>query len=122
MTLLPPLLSLLLMTGMVASFGWIAAEVARRASVRGSRPRYVWASVERALRYPALVYFSISAAIESVFYKDWLLFATACAGVALWMVLWHEKKRDGDDDDFWTSLKKRIQAHLTSTAVAPSVA
>src|SRR5690606_15889423 len=67
--LLPPLIALMLASGAACSFLWIGAEIGRRTSVKGSQPRYVWASIERGLRYPALLYFSISAAVEAAIYK-----------------------------------------------------
>ena len=110
----------MLAAGLAASTVWVFAEVGRRYSASGSHPRYIWASWERGLRYPALVYFVVSAAVEAAFYKDWLLFTTSTIGVALWISLWWEKKSKGDDDDYWTDLKKRLKHGFRSQAAAGS--
>ncbi|GAB2734842.1 hypothetical protein GCM10027273_12210 [Nocardioides pakistanensis] len=111
MSALPPSFSLLLLLGAVSSIAWIAAEVGRKASVKGSHRRYVLASTERGFRYPAIVYLIMSAATESV-YGTWLQFLFDCVGIALWIWLWWEKQRDGEDDDFWNGLSGRMRRSL----------
>ena len=108
--LLPPIVSLFLAILLASSVLWALGEAGRRYSVRGSARRYVFASIERALRWPALAYFAVSATLELSWYRDYFLVFTSCAGMALWGVLYWDRKRNGDDDDFWSTLKSRLKA------------
>lgn len=108
--------SLLLDVLMVASAVWAAAEVMRRAAVRGTRARYVWASVERAARIPAIAYLVTFAGLNASVLGDWLMFCVDCVGIALHLALIENKRRNGSDDDFWTGLGKRIGAKLRAWA------
>ncbi|KQP63080.1 hypothetical protein ASF47_18895 [Nocardioides sp. Leaf285] len=118
--LLPPILSWLLIAGVAASGLWTLSEAGRRCSIRGSKPRYIFASWERPLRWPALLYFVISAVIEARFYQDWVLFVTSCTGIALWLFVTMERSRRGDDDDdFWKKSGKRLRSWLTGRTSSP---
>lgn len=117
MSNLPPVISLALLVGVVAAVIWVFAETGRRMSVRGSRSRYVWASAERATRWPALLYLAISAVVEFSVGLAWIGLLD-CVGVALWIWVLHEKQKNGDDDDFWGDLKKRLQGWLAGPASA----
>lgn len=105
---LHPVISMSLLVGMVFAVTWIAAETARRLTVRGSHPRYVWASAERAARWPAGIWLIMSTAVEFS-YGTPLMGLMNGVGAALWLLLLAEKHRDGNDDDYWSDLKKKIQ-------------
>lgn len=109
---LHPVVSLSLLLGFVAATLWIFAEVARRYAARGTRPRWYWAGVERSLRYPAGYYLSMSTLLD-LRYHQWLTFLCGCVGVALWLLLLLEKKRDGEDEDFWSDVAKKVHDLLS---------
>ena len=120
MSTLPPILSLLLMVGVAASTVWILTETGRRLSVRGSRPRYVYASAERATRWPALFFLTMSSVLSFKF-GDVTMGAAQAIGVALWITIWWERKRAGDDDeDFWTKTKQWLLTRAAGAAPSTS--
>ena len=108
MSSLPPVFSLILALTMVTSVIWIFAEMSRRLSVPGGVHRFYWASIEHACRYPAGAYLVMSGSVELQFGST-LQFVIDALGVGLWLWLWWEKKRDGEDDDFWSQLNKKIR-------------
>lgn len=112
---LHPYISLILLVGVAAAMGWIAAETARRYAARGTRPRYVWAGVERMFRWPAGIYLGMSA-ITWLAYDQYLYFLMDTIGVALWLWVLYEKRRDGDDEDFWTAAAQKMRDILSPGA------
>lgn len=115
---IPVVVKLVLIVLTTASFAWIAGEVMRRAHARGTRGRYVWASVERATRYPAILYLLVSAVLNVTVFDDWLMLAFNGVGVALHVALIQEKKRNGEDDDYWTTFKDRLRSFLAGRSFA----
>lgn len=113
---LPVALRLLFVLLTVASILWITAEVMRRRYARGTRGRYVWASVERALRWPTLVNMLVAAALDQAA-GDWAMFALDGLGVAAFLLVYQEKRRHGDDDDFWTDLPSKVKGMLSRKVV-----
>lgn len=103
---LPVVVALVLAVAMAMAVMWVIAEIGRRSAVRGSRQRYYWATVEHGLRYPAMAYLAISAVLDVRVYHDWLTGALALVGLALTIWMRHEKRRDGEDDDYWGDMSK----------------
>lgn len=113
MSPLPIVVAVPLALLMVCSVTWIAAETMRRMHARGTRGRYVWASVERPTRYPAMAYLLVSAVLNARVYDDWFMFALNCMGVGLQIALIQDKKKNGEDDDFWKSFGEKLSAFLS---------
>ncbi len=110
MNTLPVVVSVPLALLMAASVTWVMAESLRRTHARGTRGRFVWASVERPTRYPAIAYLLVSAVLNARVYEDWVMFLLNCMGVGLQVALLQEKRRDGEDDDFWTGFSDKLAA------------
>lgn len=106
MSHLHPLYSLVLAVSLGLCVIWVAAETLLRMHGRGTRGRYIWSSVERPTRYPALLYLLLSivtALREGTLF--WILVSLASLG--LWLfVRW--ERRDDDDDDYWKGFGKRL--------------
>jgi hypothetical protein len=111
---------LLLVVGIPSIVGWIFAAAAGAMAARGTRPRYVLATVERTLRYPAIIARLMFLTI-GVMGRDWASVAWDSAGLAFMVVvIW----KLGDHDDFWTGkgkkLKKWARSQFSgSTRLAP---
>lgn len=118
---IPPLASLLLLCLMPASVLWVVCLVGRLRTVRGSRPRYVYASGERGLRYPALAYLAASAVVDAQ-YGSWTYAIIDAVGIAIWVTV--IARYGNDDDDFWKQTKKKLARAITHgrTAGAGSAA
>ena len=118
MNKLPLVVAVPLMLLMMCSVVWMLAEVLRRSHARGTRGRYIWASVERPTRYPAIAYLAISAVLNARVYDDWLMFCFDGVGIAVQILLVAEKKRDGDDDDYWHSFSERLGSFLAGRSLS----
>lgn len=107
---IPVVVKVILIVLTFASMAWIAGEVMRRTYSKGTHARYVWSSVERTARYPAILYLLVSAILNATVFKDWPMFGLDGLGVAIHLMLIEEKKRHGEDDDFWTTFKDRMRS------------
>lgn len=92
---------------------WILSEAGRRMTVRGTKQRYVLASIEHGTRYPAVFYMVMSVFLE-FFYGDLAMGLLNCITVALWAALFVEKKRNGEDDDWFNDQSKKLRKRLAS--------
>jgi hypothetical protein len=119
LTGLPPLISVLLTLGASSGISWVLIETFRRTTIPGSRPRYIAAGFERALRYPAGAWLLISAVVN-FHYGYWPEMAINVLGAATWGVVLVEKRHHGDDDDFWSDLSKKIRNLMTGRSTAPA--
>ena len=119
---LPAVVAVPLMLLMVCAVTWMLAEVLRRSHARGTRGRFIWASVERPTRYPAIAYLVISAVLNARVFDDWLMFCLDAVGVAVQVALVAEKRRDGEDDDFWTGFGHRLSDFLARRTPSSSTA
>lgn len=115
---LPVVVQIPLFISMICAFLWAAGEVMRRSFARGTRGRYVWASVERACRWPGIAFLAFSAVLNATVFDDLLMFMFNGVGIALHVVLLQEKKRNGEDDDFWTGAGDKIRGFLTGDKLA----
>lgn len=113
---LHPIISLILLVGVVAAGVWIGAETMRRLAARGTRMRWYWAGVERATRWPAGAYLGMSS-LTWFYYDQWLFFLLDAVGVALWIGLLLEKLNGDQDDDFWSTVGKKLR-----DAISPKTA
>ena len=112
-----PIISIALMATLAFAVIWVSALIGVRVGLKGSHHRYVWSSVERVTRYPAGFYLIISAWLEWTHGVKYLALCQM-VGVALWVCLAEERRRNGDNDDFWSDLKKKIAnfGHRTATS------
>lgn len=110
---------LLLMLPEVAFFVWPLAACVKLWSARGTRPRYLASTVERAFRYPYLIGQLVLAGLEAKT-NDWGGLAMSVIAVVLAAIIiqWF----GGDDEDFWTGFKKKLQQRLPQIGFAPGAA
>lgn len=91
---------------------WVAAMTVRKVSVRGTRRRYVAATVERALMYPAAACWAMGL-VESVAEQD-------AFRIVLNAIILLDSIREirnfhrNDDDDWFTGAGKRLRRWLAS--------
>lgn len=88
---------------------WGVSLPPRLRSVRGSRERYVWASIEHGARYFALVFFAVAIAFSLV-RQDRFQVIVGVAGIALWAYVTTALDRD---DDWFSDLRRRLRGLLT---------
>lgn len=94
---------------------WILSEAGRRLTVRGSRQRYVLATIEHGTRYPALFYLVLSVFLE-FFFGDLAIGVLNCVAVALWAAVFYEKRHNGEDDDWFNDQFKKLKKRLAATS------
>ena len=80
--------------------------------VKGSRQRYLMATVQKATQWPGLFAHVLAAGLAARDQAWWDL-ASAGAGVALWIWFYVWAKND-DDDDWFKGAKKRLKKWVES--------
>lgn len=84
----------------------------RRSFVKGSRPRYIVATIQRITMWPGLLAFLVAAGLAARDRAWWDLFC-AGGGCACW-VLFYLWQKDDDDDDWFKGAKKRLKTWAQS--------
>lgn len=97
---------------------FLIAGLRRRAAVRGSRPRYAWATVQRAACWPALV-FIVMTTMRSISLTQPLALLLVPIALAGWAWTFQQMRADGDDD-FFTRLGRRVRRWVSSLGRAPA--
>ena len=77
----------------------------RRSAVRGSRPRYAWATIQRAACWPALV-FVVMTTLRSIALTQPLALLLVPAALAAWTYTFRQLRADGDDDWFGRAARR----------------
>lgn len=94
----------------------------RRSAVRGSRPRFQWATVQRAACWPAMVFIVMSTmrAISLAMPLGLILIPMV---LVAWVYTYRQMRADGDDDWFTgAGTKLRRWARGLSTSQRPAMA
>lgn len=97
---------------------FLIAGLRRRAAVRGSRPRYAWATVQRTACWPALV-FIVMTTMRSISLTQPLALLLVPLALAGWAWTFQQMRADGDDDLF-TRLGRRVRRWASSLGRAPA--
>lgn len=113
------LFAVLLMLPQVAFLVWPIASLVKLSSARGTRQRYLASTVERVFRYPFLIGQLVLAGLCAQT-ADWGGFAMSVIGVTLAAII--IRQFGGDDDDFWTGFKKKLQERMGGFSFAPGAA
>lgn len=79
----------------------------RRSAVRGSHPRYRWATVQRTACWPAMI-FIIMSTMRAISLTMPLGLLLIPAILAAWVYTFRQMRTDGDDDWF-TGASKRLK-------------
>ncbi|MAY95706.1 MAG: hypothetical protein CMH84_04085 [Nocardioides sp.] len=94
----------------------------RRSAVRGSRPRYTWATIQRVACWPGLV-FVVMTTLRSLALLQPLALVLVPAALAAWAYTYRQLRTDGDDDWFTrTASRVRRWATARRTAGSPALA
>lgn len=99
-------------------FAFYVVEMRRMRSVRGSRARYVCASLCRVLQYPALL-FPLVGLLYHVLDQSFYLLPLDCFTFYFVFLAVRAFRRD-DDEDFWSKLKKKLKRAVKSLATSAS--
>ena len=78
---------------------FLLAGLRRRMAVRGSRPRYTWATIQRAACWPALV-FIVMTTLRSIALAQPAALVLVPVALAAWTLTFRQMRADGDDDWF----------------------
>lgn len=89
----------------------------RRYFVKGSRPRFMLATIQRATMWPGLIGHMFAAGLAG---RDRAFFdlAWAGAGVGVWIWLYLQLNAD-DDDDWFKGAKKRLRKWALQNRLSP---
>lgn len=90
----------------------------RRMAVRGSRPRYTWATIQRAACWPALV-FVIMTTLRSIALAQPAALVLVPVALAAWTLTFRQMRADGDDDWF-SRTGRRVRRWAASLGPAPA--
>lgn len=92
----------------------------RRASVRGSRPRYTWSTIQRAACWPALV-FIVMTTMRSISLTQPLALLLVPLALAGWAYTYRQMRADRDDDWF-TRAGQRLRRWVASLGTRAAAA
>lgn len=93
---------------------FLLAGLRRRAAVRGSQPRYTWATIQRAACWPALA-FVVMTTLRSISLTQPLALLLVPVALACWALTFRQMRADGDDDWF-TRARRRLRRWASSLA------
>lgn len=105
------------------TFGvFLIGGLVRRSAVRGSRPRYTWATIQRVACWPGLV-FVVMTTLRSLALLQPLALVLVPAALAAWAYTYRQLRADGDDDWFTrTASRVRRWAAARRAAGSPALA
>lgn len=116
---MPHMLHLILSIANFTTFGMvIISEIGLVGAVRGSRPRYLWATALRLSHY-ALVFVWFATAALSLATHNYFHAALGLVMGFLW--LWIESKRD-EEDDMFTGMGTKIRDAARRSLTSPQTA
>lgn len=102
----------------------LAVGAFRRHFVKGSRQRYLMATVQRATQWPALLANLVAAGLSA---RDMAFFDLAWSGASIGLWIWFYVQLRLDDDDDWFKgagkrLKRWAESRQTNLGFAPGSA
>lgn len=99
---------------------FLLAGLRRRMAVRGSRPRYAWATIQRAACWPALV-FVVMTTLRSIALTQPAALLLVPIALAAWTLTFRQMRADGDDDWF-SRTATRLRSWAASLGASPAPA
>ena len=100
------------------AFGiFLIAGLLRRQAVRGSAPRYRWATIQRACCWPGLL-FIVFTTLRALGLMQPLALILVPAALAAWTYTYRQMRADADDDWFAGAAKRLRRAFGSRTASA----
>jgi hypothetical protein len=114
-----------LRNGLDLTFGiFLIAGMARRAAVRGTRPRLTWATIQRTACLPSLLFLVLTTA-RSIGLTQWAGLVLIPAAMAAWAYTYQQMRADSDDDAYrrlGRRLARRAHTKTRHASTAPGPA